>query len=298
MKRKLYSVGLVMALAAMVMATPAITQAPPAPAAQTPAGTATNPDTVVARVGDAEITTADIAVAYAELPEQYRQLPLSVLYNQLLDQLINRELMLRAGREQKLDEDETIQAQVKQFEDFAIQRAYLDRFISETVTEDKLRKQYDATIGAEKGKEQVKASHILLQSEAEANAIIKELADGADFAQLARDRSTGPSAPQGGDLGYFNREQMVTEFADAAYEMEEGEVSSVPVKTQFGWHVIKVTGRRTLPPPTFEEVRERILDQLTREVLQTHMADLQSATTVERFNPDGSPMKAEANAAK
>lgn len=285
------------AVLATLIAAPAVAQNPagqPAPAA-TPSGLpagAADPATVVARVGDSEITAADVASAFGDLPAEYRQMPIATLYPQLLDQLVNRALMLKEGLARKLDEDAGIRAQVKAFEAFAIQRAYLDDYVARTITEEALREAYDTTVGAGKGKEQVKASHILLQSEAAAKAVIVEIDDGADFSQLARDKSTGPSAKSGGDLGYFGREQMVTPFADAAFAMDEGDTSADPVKTQFGWHVIKLTGRRTLPPPAFDEVREKLQDRLTREALTAHMAELRNATTVEMFNPDGSPMAA------
>ena len=259
--------------------------------AQTSPETAIDPETVVARVDGVDIKASAVAKAYAELPQEYRQLPINVLFPQLLDQLINRQLMLKAGLEQKLDEDAGIRAEVREFEDFAIQRAYLEGYIDKVVTEDAVRTEYETTVGAQEGKQQVKASHILLQSEEDAQAVIEELADGAEFAQLARDKSTGPSAPKGGDLGFFNREQMVAPFAEAAFELEEGETTTAPVKTRFGWHVIMVTGRRTLPPPPFEEVRDQIHDRLTRDALEEHMAQLRETTTVEKFNPDGSPVK-------
>jgi len=278
------------ALLASVAAPTALAQAP---AAQTPLPMATpapiDPGTVVARVGDAEITAGDVSAAYDELPPEFKQMPFGVLAPQLLNQLISRQLMLDAGLKAKLDEDAAIRASVREFEKLAIQRAYLERYVDRMITEAAVRKEYDATIGAQKGAEQVRASHILLQSEDEAKAAVEALADGADFAELAREKSTGPSAPNGGDLGFFGREQMVAPFADAAFEMDEGETSAVPVKTQFGWHVIKVTGRRTQPPPSFEEAREEILNQLTRDVLAAHMTELRDATPVEIFAPDGSP---------
>jgi peptidyl-prolyl cis-trans isomerase C len=276
---------------APVAVQPALAQAPAAQAPQPGvAPMPSDPSTVVARVGDAEILAGDVAAAYADLPAEYRQMPFAVLYPQLLNQLVNRQLMLKAGLAEKLDEDEAIRASVREFEDFAIQRAYLERYVARVVDEAAVRKEYDATIGAQKGTEQVKASHILLQTEDEAKAVIKALADGGDFAQLARDKSTGPSAPTGGDLGFFAREQMVAPFAKAAFDMKEGETSATPVKTQFGWHVIKVTGRRTQPPPSFEEASEEIRSRLTRDALAAHMTALRDATPVVMLNPDGSPM--------
>ena len=281
-------------LAALTVAPSALAQTPAAPAttpAMTPApAAATDPKTVVARVGDVEITTGDVVEAYQELPDQYRQMPFGVLYPQLLDQIINRQLMLKAALAEKLDEDAELRAEVRKFESYALQRAYLDRFIAASVSEADLRKEYDTTIGAEKGTDEVKASHILLQTEADAQAVIRALAGGADFAKMAREKSTGPSASSGGDLGFFGRDQMVAPFAEAAFAMQDGDVSTAPVKTQFGWHVIKVTGRRTQPPPAFEEVREQLQEQLTHAKLTLHMAKLREATPVEKFNPDGSPL--------
>ena len=135
------------------------------------------------------------------------------------------------------------------------------------------------------------ARHILVDTEELCDELKTQIAGGADFAQLARDRSTGPSASNGGDLGFFSREQMVTPFSEAAFALKDGEVGPDPVKSQFGWHVIKVTGRRTQPPPAFEAVREQLRDRLTRDALEAHMAELRDATTVERFNPDGTPME-------
>jgi peptidyl-prolyl cis-trans isomerase C len=287
----------VLLLTTLTAAPAALAQNPAATPQSTPPSTtptaATDPKTIVARVDGATITAGDVAAAYEDLPPEYRQMPIGVLYPQLLDQLINRKLMLKAALAQKLDEDEAIRAEVREFEHFAIQRAYLDRFIAEKVSDAALRTEYETTIGAETGKEQIKASHILLQSEDAAKAVIEEIADGADFAKVAREKSTGPSASSGGELGFFGRDQMVAPFAEAAFAMQDGETSTAPVKTQFGWHVIKVTGRRTQPPPAFEEVRDKLQDRLTRAALAAHMAALREATPVEKFNPDGTPMAQE-----
>jgi peptidyl-prolyl cis-trans isomerase C len=258
-------------------------------AAQAPAERLGDPQTVVARVGTAEIRLSDVSRAYEGLPPEYRQVPLTVLFAQVLDQLINRQLMLQAGLAQKLDQDAEIRADVRDYEAFAIQRTYLERYLAGVVTEASIRKEYDATVAADKGVEQVKASHILLQSEADAVAVIQELEGGADFAKLARERSTGPSAPKGGDLGFFNRDQMVAPFAEVAFALADGETTKTPVKTRFGWHVIMVTGRRVQPPPSYEEMREQIHDRLTRDALAAHMAKLRETTKVVKFNPDGSP---------
>jgi len=129
----------------------------------------------------------------------------------------------------------------------------------------------------------------LLDTEAAAKDVIAALAAGADFATLAQEKSTGPSKTQGGDLGWFAAEQMVPEFSQAAFALQPGSVTPTPVKTQFGWHVIKVEDRRANTPPSFEEMRNQISVQLTQEIVRDYLDDLRKDVKVERFNFDGSP---------
>ena len=127
--------------------------------------------------------------------------------------------MEAAGREMNLQDDEAVKAQIRDFEAAAISQAYLERKIAEQVTEEEIVRVYEQTIGNAEGPEEVKASHILVETEAEGVEIIQELNNGADFAELARERSTGPTGPRGGDLGYFTRDAMVEPFAAAAFSL-------------------------------------------------------------------------------
>jgi peptidyl-prolyl cis-trans isomerase C len=234
---------------------------------------------------------SDVVRAYSRLPAQFQQVPISVLYTQIVQQLVDGELLAEAGRADKLQESEDVKQQVAEFEKVALQRAYMDQIVDAELSEEKIRETYDNTIAKTEGPLQVRASHILVESEQEAKEILKALEKDGDFAKLARERSTGPSGPRGGDLGYFARSQMVEPFSDAAFALEPGTVGPDPVKTEFGWHVIKVVDKRRQPPPTFEESRAGIEEQLTRDIIAAHMTKLRADAKIEMFNIDGSPIE-------
>jgi len=244
---------------------------------------------VVAVVNGHEIRQLDLAAAYERLPQQYKQIPFDNLFPQLVEQLVTNRLMEVAGRALDLQNDEAVQAQIRAFESAAIQQAYLNRKISAQVTEEAIAQVYEDTIGNAEGPEEVRASHILVKTEEEGVSIVKELADGGDFAALARKHSIGPTGPSGGDLGYFTADAMVGPFAAAAFALEIGAVGPDPVKTQFGWHVIKVVDKRRKPPANLAESRARIEELLTREFITAHMAELRANAEIQTFNLDGSP---------
>jgi len=246
---------------------------------------------VVALVDGSEIRQSDVAVAYARLPDRFKQVPINVLFPQIVQQLVDGELLAVAGRADDLQDSEEVRGQVAEFEKVAIQQVYMARLIEESLTEEAVRKQYDETIANQEGPLEVRASHILVENEQEGADIIKALEGGADFAELARERSTGPSAPRGGDLGYFVRSAMVQPFADAAFAIEPGSVGPDPVESEFGWHVIKVFDKRRQPAPSFEESRGEIEQQLTRDLIAAHMAKLRADSKIELFNIDGSPIE-------
>jgi len=243
---------------------------------------------IVATVNGYEIRQSNVATAYERLPQQYKQIPLDALFPQLIEQLVTNHLMEIAGRKLELQNDETVQAQIRDFESAAIQQAYLERKIAEQVTEEEIARVFEETIGNAEGPEEVRASHILVKTQEEGLEVLKELDNGADFAELARERSTGPTGPRGGDLGYFTHDAMVEPFAAAAFSLEIGAIGPDPVETQFGWHVIKVVDKRRQPPADFAESRSRIQDLLTREFITAHMAELRTGAEIEVFNLDGS----------
>lgn len=247
-------------------------------------------DPVVARVNGSEIRRSDVALAYSRLPDQYKQVPVAVIFPQIVQQLVDGELLANAGRADDLQNSDAVKEQMAEFEKVAIQQEYMNRLIAEGIKEAELRKVYDETIANQEGPVEVRASHILVDNDQEAADIIEALEGGADFAELARERSTGPSAPRGGDLGYNVRSALVEPFADAAFALEPGTVSPEPVQTEFGWHVIKVVDKRRQPAPSFEQSRAQIEQRLTRDLIAAHMAALRADSEVELFNIDGSPI--------
>lgn len=248
-------------------------------------------DTVVAVVDGFEIRQSDVAVAFQRLPEQFRQAPVGQIFTQLVQQLVDGELIVKAGREVDLENDPEVLAQIAEFARVAIQQTYMNRLITEGLTEDDLRATYDATIAKTEGPIEVHAQHILLESEEDGYDIIKALEGGADFGDLARERSQGPSAARGGDLGYFTRSAMVGPFSSAAFVIEPGSIGPDPVQTDFGWHVIKVLDKRRQPVASFEDSLPTLEQQLTRELIATHMAQLRAKAEIEIFNLDGSPVE-------
>lgn len=166
------------------------------------------------------------------------------------------------------------------------------RYLEAQVTEEAVQARYDETVGAVEPEIEVQASHILVSEEEAATTIIEELAAGADFATLAQERSEGPSASRGGDLGFFKRGDMVPPFADAAFSLEPGQTTDTPVQTQFGWHVIQVVDRREVTPPALAEAREQIEQQIQQESVASLLGDLRATAEIERFNIDGTPLDA------
>ncbi|MCQ4162635.1 peptidylprolyl isomerase, partial [Roseomonas sp. GC11] len=261
------------------------------PAAAAPAAVpAAVPDPVVARVDGKELRRSDISAALAQLPAELRAAPEQMLFPLVLDQLIAQQALVNAARAQGLDKDPAVQAAMRRAEDEQLQQALLRREIAPALTPEALRARYDREIAGKPGEEEVHARHILTATEAEARAALAEVRKpGADFAAIARQRSTGPGTQQGGDLGFFKKGDMVPEFAEAAFALKPGEISRDPVKTAFGWHVIKVEERRAAPPPSFEESQDSLRQAAFEEAVNAAVERIQAAAKIERFNLDGSP---------
>jgi peptidyl-prolyl cis-trans isomerase C len=280
------ALGLVCAAGHAMAADPRAT--PPTPGA--PALPPGNP--VVARVDGTELRLSDVESAQKTLPPQAQKLPLQQIYPMLLDRLIDGMLITKAGRKEHLDQDPEVQSRLKQYEDRLVQEAYVNRALKQADTEDRLRTRYETVIKDKPAHEEVHARHILLATEAEAKSVIGELDKGADFAALAKKYSKDPGAEAGGDLGYFGHDDMVKEFADAAFALSPGQYSKTPVKSEFGWHVIKVEDRRAGKPPTFEEAREQLSRDIAHEILEARLHDLRGAAKIEEFGLDGKPLPA------
>jgi peptidyl-prolyl cis-trans isomerase C len=238
-------------------------------------------DTVVATVNGTDITVGHMLVLRARLPQQYQALPPEALFDGILEQLIQQELlrsqgqeMSRVGRLMLDNEERTLRA---------VEAA--ERIAAERVTDEAIQAAYDESFGTQAPGTEYNAAHILVETEAEAQAIVEELAGGADFAAIARERSQDPgSGAQGGDLGWFGAGMMVQPFEEAVAALEPGAVSA-PVETQFGWHVIRLTETRPVPVPTLEEVRDQIAGQLEQEAVEAAIAEIQETADITQVEP-------------
>jgi peptidyl-prolyl cis-trans isomerase C len=267
--------------AALLVVTPAAAQAPAAGAAQQ--------DPVVARVNGAELHRSEVLAARQMLPAQVQQIPFEQVYPQLLDNLVTNLLASQAGRKQKLADDPEVKKRVQWAQDQIIEEVYLSRYMRAAITDDKIKVRYDQFLKDQKPQDQVNAKHILVKTEDEAKAVIADLKNGGDFAAIAKDKSNDPGTKaSGGDLGWFTKDEMVPEFADAAFKLQKGQYTETPVKTQFGYHVIMLVDRRTAPPPTMEEARPQVVALLQRELLDQKVKELRTGAKIETFNLDGS----------
>ncbi len=198
--------------------------------------------------------------------------------------------MLKDAEAGKLDERRDVKRKLEAARRQVLVQEHL-RVRNINTPEAKIKKRYDAMLEKAKGMQQAKASHILVESEEEAKEIKKLLDEGADFALTAKRRSADVgSAAGGGDLGYFSKEQMVEEFADAAFALEKGEISE-PVKSSFGWHIIKLHEKRDMPVPPYEEARLTIEEQLRQEANQEYIKDLLKKANIEYYNAKGKTLK-------
>src|SRR6056297_53285 len=234
--------------------------------------------TVVATVGDTEITLGHMLALRAGLPQQYDQIPPEVLFKGVLDQLVQQHLLMHAH-----EGTPSLAAQVQlENERRAILAADVaDDVLNDALTDAALQEAFEARYADADPETEYKAAHILVETEAEAKKLIEEIEDGANFAALAQEHSTGPSGPSGGDLGWFGDGVMVPAFFDAVAALGEGGVSA-PVQTQFGWHVIQLKETRVKERPALDEVRNELTGELRQAAFDAYIAELEAESSVAR----------------
>lgn len=242
---------------------------------------AAEPGDVVAKVGDAEITEGDIAFAAEDLGEELRRFPPAQWKGILTDVLVDMHLLANAARAEGIDKDPDFQKQIDFLTLRALRNAYITRKVEKSITEEALKASYEKELGNFKGVEEINARHILVKTAEEAKAVVAALDGGADFAELAMEKSTGPSGPKGGDLGYFGKGQMVKPFEEAAFALEKGAYTKEPVETQFGFHIIKLEDKRTQPAPPFEQMEANLRQQMVRDKYTQLMEELKAKHPVE-----------------
>ncbi|MEM1362301.1 MAG: peptidylprolyl isomerase [Pseudomonadota bacterium] len=225
-------------------------------------------DTVVATVGGVDITAGHLHALRAQLPPQYQALPDNQLYVGLLEQLVQQQALA-----QEMGEPSATVQRILDNEIRALFASVIIGEVSETaVTDEKLREAYETQFAQGEPEPEYNASHILVDSQEAAEDIKRLLDEGTDFAELARARSTGPSGPNGGELGWFGPGMMVPPFEEAVTGLVAGEVSE-PVQTQFGWHVIKLNDSRLQEPPSFEEVAGELEGELQTQAVQAYIEE-------------------------
>jgi peptidyl-prolyl cis-trans isomerase C len=253
----------------------------------------TDTDPVLAKVNGEPIHLSDVKAAAESLPPQARSMPVQQLLPMVLDQLVDEQALVAEAKKTGLDKDPEVQRTVRMAQDRALASALLSKQVRPQVTEEAVKARYDQEIAGKPGETEVHARHILVADEATAKKIIAELKKGGDFAALSKQYSKDPSAAaQGGDLGFFKKTDMVPEFADVAFALKDKEVSPEPVKSQFGWHVIETLERRTSVPPSFEQAHDELRQQMVQAAVQKEVSEARNAVTVEKFNQNGSPVKA------
>ncbi len=237
---------------------------------------------VIATVNGVDITLGHVITFRSTLPAQYDQLPAQVLMDGVLNQLIQQTVLMQSvdGELSKRTQI-TLENETRSI----ISATVLEDIFSRSPEEEAVLALYDERYATEGGQPEYRASHILVEDEEKAKALVQELQDGADFAILAGKHSTGPSGPNGGDLGWFVEGLMVEPFFNAVETLTTGEISE-PVQTQFGWHVIKLDETRTKTPPTLDDVRDDIISEIVQKQYDAHVAQLEQAANIERSNVD------------
>jgi peptidyl-prolyl cis-trans isomerase C len=257
------------------------------PAPTAPAAAPAEPTRVVARVDGVDITEGDLALAGADAALQVPGVADAQKRDLLIGYLVDLKIGARAAEAAKVGDGADFARKMAYARDKALLDEYLDRESRKAVTPEAARKLYDETVKALAPEEEVRARHILVETEDDAKTAHARVKGGEDFAKVAGELSKDPgSKGEGGDLGFFARDRMVEAFAEAAFKLAPGEVSD-PVKTQFGFHVIKVEEKRTKPLPTFDETKEQIDTYLGRKAQQDLILSLRQKAKVERLDADG-----------
>ena len=245
-------------------------------------------DPVIVRVNGVEIGQSDIAFADEEVggtmpamaPEQKREY--------LITYLTDVVILAQAAEKQKLGDSPDVKRQVAFARNKVLMEALLQNAAKSAETDAEMHKVYDQAVKEMGAEQEVHARHILVETEEEAKAIEAELKDGADFAEEAKKKSKDPGAANGGDLGYFTKDQMVAEFSEVAFKLDKGQISD-PVHTQFGWHIIKVEDKRVKPTPSYEEVKSQLENYIARRAQSQLVDGLRKTATIERLDKPQAP---------
>src|SRR5437588_5712540 len=240
-------------------------------------------DPVLAKVNGAEIKKSDVAMAAEELGPSLAQMDPATKDENVLSFLIDMKIVGKAAEDKKIQDGEDFKKRLA----FTRSRLLMDSLLASegkaATTDDAMKKVYEQASKEITGEEEVHARHILVETEDDAKAVEEELKKGADFAELAKKKSKDPGASDGGDLGFFTKDQMVPEFSSVAFSLEPGKISD-PVKSQFGWHVIKVEEKRKRKAPDLDQVKGQIETYVTRKAQADYVGKLRDSAKIERLD--------------
>jgi peptidyl-prolyl cis-trans isomerase C len=238
-------------------------------------------DRVIARVNGIDIKAGDVTLADEDIGGN---LPMTgeARRDYLTRYLIDMQLIVQSAETKKLGDDEDFKRRLAFARNKLLMERYLQTEGRAAVSDAALHDLYQQVTKEMAGEQEIHARHILVASEDDAKAVFEQLRKGADFATLAKEKSKDPSSSEGGDLGYFTRDRMVPEFADAAFRLQVGQISD-PVKTEFGWHIIKLEDKRTRPIPEFDKVKDQLETMVARKALSEQVAKLRADAKIERL---------------
>ena len=252
------------------------------------AGPARAEDKVLAKVNGAEIRQSDVTLAEEELGPSLAQMDPATKDENVLAFLIDMKIVAKAAEDKKIADSDDFKKRMAFTRNRLLMDALLGQEGKAVATDDAEKKVYEDAAKQIAGEQEIHARHILVETEDEAKAVKAELDKGADFAELAKKKSKDPGASDGGDLGFFTKDQMVPEFSEAAFKLDPGKVSD-PVKSQFGWHIIKVEEKRNRKAPDFDQVKAQIETYVTRKAQQEYVTKLREGAKIERMEAAATP---------
>lgn len=250
---------------------------------------------VVARVDGKDITRIDVYRFIQTMPPNVQQLPAANVYPMAMEQVINTRIVQNRADQANITETEEFQREMDIVRQQIARNIYLQKEVDGKINEAKMKAAYNDYLKKIPDVEERRARHILLDTEGKAKAALEKLNKGGEFEALAKELSIGPTAERGGDLGYFTEREMVPEFAEAVFKAKKGTLIDAPVKTQFGWHVIKVEDVRKKPKPTMDQVKPLLQADLRRQVLEDLLKKWRGNAKIEQFDINGKPLKDGAN---
>jgi peptidyl-prolyl cis-trans isomerase C len=278
------------ALAVLLLALPVASACSKDSSSSSEAPAASASDPVIARVNGVDIRQSDLTLAEEDVGSEIQASSPEAKREHLISYLADVIMVTQAADKKNLADNPDFKRRLAFLRKKLLMGFELQDETKAALTDEALHQTYNDAVKSMGGQEEVHARHILVDNEDDAKAILEQIKGGADFATLAKEKSKDPGAAEGGDLGYFTKDQMVPEFAEVAFKMYPGQLSN-PVKTQFGWHIIKVEDKRTKQPPEFEKVKDQIEAFLARKAQTEFITKLRQSAKIERLDKPAEPKK-------